>query len=243
MLMDDYAWELTSRINEIRMNQRESILQAAGFVRDTVKADGLVYVFGCGHSHMLGEEGFYRAGGLACVCPMLFEPLMLQEGAVRSSTLEKQDGLYAQVLSRYGLTGADMLICVSTSGVNSVPVELASAVTAMGIPTVGISSWEYLNQEAHNPLHAHLKDVCRVSIDNRAPYGDACLQPEGLEMKAIPASTVLSVYAMNSIFAEAIALMHREGIEAPLYVSGNIPGGREKNRRLIEKYSPRIRHL
>ena len=78
MLMDDYAWELTSRINEIRMTQRESILQAAGFVRDTVKADGLVYVFGCGHSHMLGEEGFYRAGGLACVCPMLFEPLMLQ---------------------------------------------------------------------------------------------------------------------------------------------------------------------
>ena len=69
------------------------------------------------------------------------------------------------------------------------------------------------------------------------------LQPEGLEMKAIPASTVLSVYAMNSIFAEAIALMHGEGIEAPLYVSGNIPGGREKNRRLIEKYSPRIRHL
>ena len=83
----------------------------------------------------------------------------------------------------------------------SVPVELASAVTAMGIPTVGISSWEYLNQEAHNPLHAHLKDVCRVSIDNRAPYGDACLQPEGLEMKAIPASTVLSVYAINSLFA------------------------------------------
>lgn len=243
MLMDDYASVLIERMERIRLTQRESIIQAAGFVRDTVKQEGLVYVFGCGHSHMLGEESFYRAGGLACVCPMLYEPLMLHEGAALSSRLEKQDGLYAQILSQYELSGADMLICVSSSGINSVPVELAGAVSARKIRTVGISSWEYLEQTAKNPLHAHLKDVCQVNIDNMVPYGDACLQPEGLAVKTTPVSSVLSVYVVNSIFAEAIALMREAGIEPPVYTSGNIPGGSEKNRKLIEKYSPRIRHL
>ena len=65
MLLDDYAAVLTATIEQIRSTQRDKILIAAEYVKHVIQEDGLVYVFGCGHSHMLAEETFYRAGGLA----------------------------------------------------------------------------------------------------------------------------------------------------------------------------------
>ena len=116
MLMDDYAAILTEKINTIRTEQREKIMIAARLAAQTMLADGLIYVFGCGHSHILAEETFYRAGGLACVSPVFYEPLMLHESAAESSRLEKQAGLAAQVLSGLHLEKRDLMICISTSG-------------------------------------------------------------------------------------------------------------------------------
>ena len=42
---------------------------------DAVSAGGLVHVFGTGHSHLLAEELFYRAGGLAQINPILVDAL------------------------------------------------------------------------------------------------------------------------------------------------------------------------
>lgn len=240
MLMDEYAELLTSVINKIKNNEREKIKAAAEIVKDVISSDGLIYVFGCGHSHILSEETFYRAGGLACVSPIFYEPLMLHEGAALSSVLEKTPGLAADVLANVHFTEADMLICVSSSGINSVPVELADAVCRSGIRVVGVSSDEYLSQEAHNPLGKHLQAVCTLCINNYVPHGDACLSIEGLPVKMTPASTVASSYIINSILAEGTQLASAAGIEVPVYMSGNIPGGAEFNKKLIERYSKRI---
>ena len=88
MLLDDYAAVLTATIEFIRTSQRDKILASAQFVKSTLERDGLIYVFGCGHSHILAEETFYRAGGLACVAPIFDETLMLHQSASESSRLE-----------------------------------------------------------------------------------------------------------------------------------------------------------
>ena len=90
MLIDQYAECIIGAINTIRREEAGKLLRAAEMVADTLARDGLIYVFGCGHSHILAEETFYRAGGLACVAPMLYPPLMLHEGAAESSRLERQ---------------------------------------------------------------------------------------------------------------------------------------------------------
>ena len=128
MLLDTYAAVLEETIEKIRTTQREKILQAAEKVKKVIADDGLIYVFGCGHSHILAEETFYRAGGLACVAPVFCEPLMLHESASFSSKLEKKDGYFGEILQTLQLTEKDLLICVSSSGVNAVPVEFADAV-------------------------------------------------------------------------------------------------------------------
>lgn len=240
MLTERYADVLTDTLETILRTQKEKLLRAAAMVEKTIAADGLIYVFGCGHSHMLAEETFYRAGGLACVAPVFDPPLMLHQSAVNSSRLEKQTGLAEAILNRCAFTPKDMVICVSTSGVNAVPVEFAAGARRRGLPVVGVSSDAYLTQPARNTLNAHLQQVCDVCLNNGAPHGDACLRPEGLAVAMTPVSTVTSVFIVNSILAEAVALAVKAGIHVPIYQSGNIPGGAEYNQALIERYAPRI---
>jgi len=243
MLLDQYADILTSVIHQIRDTQREKILQAAGLVSRTLCADGLIYVFGCGHSHLLAEETFYRAGGLACVHPIVNEPLMLHESASHSSHLEKEKGMAESVLAPYDFTDRDVLIVASTSGINGVPVEVAAEAQKRGVKVIGIASDAYLDQAPRNLLNAHLQQVCDVCVDNAAPHGDACLQPEGLPVKMTPVSTVAGAYIINSILAEATQLALEAGCQVPVYLSGNIPGGAEFNESLIRRYKPRIHCL
>lgn len=243
MLLDQYADILTSAIYQIRDTQREKVLQAAGLVSRTLCADGLIYVFGCGHSHLLAEETFYRAGGLACVHPIVNEPLMLHESASHSSHLEKEKGMAESVLAPYTLTDKDTLICASTSGINGVPVEVAAEARRRGVKVIGIASDAYLDQAPRNLHNAHLQQVCDVCIDNAVPHGDACLQPEGLPVKMTPVSTVTGAFIINSILAEATQLALEEGCQVPVYLSGNVPGGAEFNESLIQRYKPRIHCL
>lgn len=243
MLLDEYATHIQKAITSIQNDQREKILQAANMVKDVLLQDGLIYVFGCGHSHILAEETFYRAGGLVNVAPIFYEPLMLHEGAAESSRLEKQPGLAARVLEPYHLTQKDLLFCISTSGINAVPVEVAEAVHAMGTPTIAICSGAYAADASRAPDGKHLYEVTDLWLDNLAPHGDACLTPEGSPVPTTPVSTITGAFLMNCILAEGMELALKAGAEVPAYLSGNIPGGAERNRSWIQQFQPRIRHL
>lgn len=173
----------------------------------------------------------------------LMQALMLHESASLSSKLEKESGCAETILKPYPLSAADILICVSTSGINAVPVEVASAAKEKGLKVIGISSDSYLSQPPHNPLGLHLQQVCDICIDNGAPHGDACLSPEGLPVAMTPVSTVTGAFIVNSILAEAVSFCLNRGFVPPVYLSGNIPGGREHNQDIIARYKRRIRSL
>lgn len=243
MLLRQYTDHIFQTIGSICQEETEKILLAAQMVKNVLAQDGLIYIFGCGHSHMLAEEGFYRAGGLACVAPMLHPPLMLHEGGAESSRLERQLGLAAKVLEKYPVTPKDLVFCLSTSGINAVCVEMAEALSAGGIPTIAICSSAYFDKPARTVNGKHLHEVVDLWIDNKAPHGDACLQPHGAPVKTTPLSTIAGAFILNTILAEATELALAEGVDVPIYVSGNIPGGAERNQALIDRFRPRIAHL
>src|SRR3712207_7780005 len=95
-----------------------SIREAGRLVAEVVRADRLVHVYGMGHSHMLAEEGLYRAGGLAAVNAILESGLMLHEGAAVSTRLEKLPGDSSSVVDQYGFVEGDLPIADSNYGVN-----------------------------------------------------------------------------------------------------------------------------
>lgn len=243
MLLDQYTDHIVRAIRSIQESQRQTISQAAQLVCRTLRQDGLIYVFGCGHSHILAEETFYRAGGLVNVAPIFYEPLMLHEGAVESSHLEKQPGLASKVLECYHFTEKDLFFCVSTSGINAVPVEVAQAVHDQGIPTIAICSGAYKSDASRAPSGKHLWEVADLWLDNLAPHGDATLQPQGSPVPTSPLSTITGAFLLNAILAEGMELALSAGASVPAYLSGNIPGGAERNKALIAQYQPRIRHL
>ena len=116
----EYFAEASRLLHLVSTTQHEPIRQAAEAVAKTLGAGGMVFAFGTGHSHMLAEELFYRAGGLVKVYPILDEPLMLHTNASRSSHMERLSG-YAATLLEDGCDpqSGDVLFLFSNSGRNT----------------------------------------------------------------------------------------------------------------------------
>lgn len=238
MIFDAYYDKTVGVLERIRTTQREKIAEAAAVAQRTIEKGGIIYIFGCGHSHLIAMDNFYRAGGLCNVSPILDVSLMLHDGAAKSSTLEKMPGLAENILERYCLMERDCLFVVSTSGKNAVPVEMAKAAKTRGIPTVAVVSGAYFDDPGEK-----LYRCSDLYIDNCVPHGDAVMELPGCDAPMGSVSTAASAFILQSVLLEAAASAAERGFKPPIYLSGNIPGGGEFNKALIREYMPRIKHL
>ncbi len=240
MITEVYLEKIISVLNKIKETQTEKLAEASRMISQTIKDDGIIYIFGCGHSHLIALDCFYRAGGLANVSPILDTDLMLHNGGAKSSKLEKMSGIAESVFERYCLSTKDILITVSTSGKNAVPVEMAQVATKNGIKNISVVSSAYFADKKDAPLLCECSDIY---IDNCVPHGDAVMDIEGAQTKMGSVSTAASSFILQSILMEGAALAGKEGAEIPVYMSGNIDGGAEFNKSLINRYLPRVKHL
>ncbi len=236
-----YLADLTARTGRLIEENAASISAAADAVERTAKADGLVYIFGTGHSHTMAEEAHYRAGGLALTVPILSSTTMVHEGAVAGTVFERMPGIIAPIFERYPMGPNDVLIVVSNSGVNTATVEAAQLGKAKGTTVIAITSEEYSRQAANG--RTRLADVADIVLDNGGPPGDATMQVPGSELRVGPISTSIGAALMNAVFVEAAVRLQSTGINAPIYLSANMPGAKEVNAALIAKYRPRNPHL
>ena len=239
-MLEQYCEQIVHILNEIKDTQANQIRSASRVVADTIKADGIIYIFGCGHSHLIGLDCFYRAGGLVNVSAMLDTDLMLHNGAAKSSVMEKMSGIAESILVRYCITDRDMLIVISTSGKNAVPVEMAQAATKRGIRNISVVSSAYFMDKKDTPL---LYECSDMYIDNCVPHGDAVMEITGSDTKMGSVSTAASSFILQSLLLEGAELAAKEGARVPIYMSGNVEGGAEYNKALIAEYLPRIKHL
>lgn len=243
MIYQEYFRKVEHVLGTVMHTQSKKIEKAAEIVAESLARDGMLYVFGCGHSHMIGEDLFYRAGGMAPVCAMLDSDLMLHGGAVKSSHYERISGLAEPVFERYGLSKKDVLLIASTSGINPVPVEMALCARKEEIPVIAIVSQAYANDTSRHKSGKKLHDIADLVLDNGVCHGDAAVKIGDGGIKAGPISTITGCLIAQSIVVQADEILWKKGITPPVYVSGNLPGGMEQNQALIKKYMPRIRHL
>lgn len=233
--MSEYLSKITNILNRIETEESEKLNQASALVRETIQKGGLIFTFGCGHSHLPGLDAFYRAGGLANVSPMLDTDLMLHNGAAKSSRMEKMKGIAYEIFRRYSVSKNDMIFIFSASGKNNVPIEMAQIAKEAGIKTVGISSSSYF--EKGGLLHLNVD----IHIDCKVPYGDACISVGELSMGGL--STATNCFILNSCLINGAKLALENGFQPPIYISGNVEGGREHNIVLENTYFGRVKHL
>jgi uncharacterized phosphosugar-binding protein len=240
-LSDSYLADLADRITSIRSTAAQSLERAAEVMAACIQHDGLIYIFGSGHSHMLAEEAHFRAGGLAAAVPMLAAATMLHEAATVGTKLERLPGLVPALLARYPVGPKDVMIVVSTSGVNAAPVEAAMFGKARGATVIAITSESYSQAAANG--RPRIADLADIVLDNGAPPGDATQDAGADGLMVGPVSTVIGAALLNAALAETARRLVASGGPAPIYRSANMPGAADRNEDLIRRYQPRNPHL
>lgn len=225
-----------SLVERLSSQEWPNIRAAAELVAGALAGGHTIHVFGTGHSHMLAEELFYRAGGLVRVAPILFEGLMLHASAPLSTSLERLPGLADALLSDHPVVEGDVLIIASNSGSNTVNSELSQRVRERGVPVIAVTSLQHATSSEARPTHLpRLHKVADVVIDNGGCVGDASISIQGLDKKVAPTSTVVGAAIVNAVVAEAVQLLVERGITPDVYTSSNTAGGDAANARFVRR--------
>lgn len=224
--------------------QIENIEKAARAVADTLENGGRVHAFGTGHSHMLAEEIFYRAGGLVNVNPILESGLMLHESASKSTALERLEGYGKIIFDFNNINEKDVLFLFSNSGRNGVAIDLALIAKEKGVRTVVITNMQHTMQgKSRHSCGKKLYEAGEIVIDNCGCIGDASMTIEKNGRNVAPTSTAAGAAILNAIEARAVELMVEEGYQPEVFSSSNVDGGDEINEAYIRKYSGEIKAL
>ena len=238
--MFEYSTVITDQLHRISTTQEAPIRIAAQHFANAIIEDRMIHTFGTGHSHMIGLELFTRAGGLANVNAILDTTVLSVEGARRGAEVERIPGLAAVILENYRLTSGDVMVIISNSGRNAMPIEVANLAKEKGLYTIGITSLIQTKQyPSRHPSGQNLFQVVDLVIDNCVPSGDVTMNINGF--RTGPASTISGVFIVNTIMTEACKLAAEKSVKLPIYHSQNIDG--YSNEDLYQRFEDRVKHL
>ncbi len=235
-----YMNKLTSILDEVYETNKDKIKDLAEKFAENIMEDRIIHTFGTGHSHMIGIELFARAGGLGNVDAMLDPDVLTSNGAVRSGALEKLPGVSDIVYDNYTAKAGDIMIVISNSGRNSMPIEMAMRAKKEGLFVVAVTSLKQSEKMiSRHPSGKKLYEVVDVVLDNCAPGGDGCLNINGYITGAV--SSIASMFILNTITSEAIKIVTDKGFKPYIFQSQNVDGF--NNDAIYEHYRGRVKHL
>jgi uncharacterized phosphosugar-binding protein len=199
----DHALQVSSRA---AATQLDRVREAADLISTALGEGRRWWVFGTGHSHMIAEEVYGRAGGLTDVKAILEPALMLHEGLLKSSLLERRSGLAEDLLDVHPVQSGDVVMIISNSGRNAVPVEFATGCRQRGAKVIALTSLEHSRAVASRAPSGHkLFEVADVVIDNCGTVGDAAIDGE---VGAVgPTSTVVGALLVQAVVVETVGRM------------------------------------
>ncbi|MGB3330541.1 MAG: SIS domain-containing protein, partial [Thermomicrobiales bacterium] len=222
-----YMRDLTRLLDTVTTSQGDWIETAAGWMAEAIAAGGVVHLFGSGHSHMIAEEVFHRAGSLMPLNPMLDINLTFL-GSVNATALERTAGYGQVIVASHDIRHGEVVIVVSNSGVNPVPIDVVLAAKARGARTISITSDQhYRDAPSRHASGKRLAEVTDLTIDTCIPAGDALVAIAGNDLRSGGASSAVGIAIINALVAETAANLAARGIDPPLIPTMNLPGGDE----------------
>lgn len=240
----EYLNNLQSVLGKIIETQLPQIERAAKSFADALSNDRPVFLFGTGHSHMLAEELFYRAGGIVMIQPMLEPDLMLHISASGSTLKERETGYAQRLFESYGLQKGDVLLIISNSGRNGVCVDLALLAKEKGLTVIALTNLRHSSSAAsRHPGGKRLFEIADIVLDNCGCVGDASIEIPPLNRFAGPTSTSAGAAILNAVVCGAVELLLQRGVVPALFSSSNVDGGDDVNDALVREYKDHIRFL
>lgn len=220
-------------IDDAEATQGEAIEQCAQLFAETLIGGGIIQAFGAGHSNAGALELTHRAGG--------FIPTKnIKEPA--GGAYESVEGVGTSFMKKVDVRPGDVVVIISNSGRNPLPVEMAMGAKKKGAKIVAVTSVDASkNLKSRHSSGLRLFEVADVVLDNRIPEGDSVMDVPGIpETKVCGMSTVTTSVLLQAVTYRTAEIMVEKGHVPPIYKSQNIDGGREYNENLEKKYIDRL---
>ena len=237
--------EIRSTLDRIETGQRASVAAAADLIADSLAADGVLHVFGTGHSEALAMELSGRAGGLIPTNKLALRDAVLlgdlPADALADPKAERDPEFARLVWELAPIRPGDVVLIASQSGGNGSTVEMALIAKSEGHRVIALTSLEHSRAiTSRHPSGKRLFELADVVIDNGAPHGDAILPlPGGGAVCAI--SSIANAALAQALVAEVTARLIARDVEPPVYLSANVEGGDAHNDAWEGRYAGRIR--
>lgn len=247
--IDVYYDAVVEYMNSIRTTECDHIEEAANVLKEQIKKDKLIYIWGPGgHSNLAAMEVFFRAGGLMHFSAILDEGTLLSTGALRSMQIERLPGYGKTIINTNGIKQDDLVIVVNAYGINSACIDAALEAKHLGATVIGLSSVRHAESTpsthvARHPSKKNLHEVVDYHIDTKVPVGDAIMEVEGITQKIGAVSTFCNAFTLQAVVLRTVELLAQDGIEPPIWKSGNAEGGDAWNNRFLKRFEGKIRYL
>ena len=239
-----YRDRIVEILDSILTRQADAFDAARDAVAEALAADRLIHVAGSGHSHLIAEEAFFRAGGIAAAQAILDPDLMLHIDASRSSALEREPGHAEKVLAGYDIGPGDVVFVASNSGRNAYPIEVALGAKTRGATTIAITSLKHSTEvTSRHASGKRLFEVSDIVLDNGSDYGDASFPVGAAGLAMGPTSTITGVFLVNTVIAEAVEALAARDITVDVYQSANAQGTDAATEAMIQRWKPRLKGL
>lgn len=238
-ITDRFFKHMSEHLDKVAETQGENIEKAAKLAAKSCLKGGKLFVIGTGHSHMIAEELYVRAGGLALVNAILEPDLMIHEMPGKSTELERLHGYGKALLKLHKLNADDTIMVVSNSGRNALPVEVCIEAKKMGANVIALTSLAHSKSiSSRHESNLKMYEIADVTIDNCGEIGDASFYVDRFENPVGPTSDFCGIAIAQAIIANIVDIMVKSGDKPPVFRSSNLDGCDEYNRILFDKYYP-----
>lgn len=248
MSAGQYRERISGVLGKIWETQMGNIEKASAAMADAIANNGLVHMFGSGHSVLPVQDMFPRWGAYPGFRPLMDMRLMWTNvigsgGAKGLLWLERKEG-YAQVLfENEPIRKGDVMLVFSHGGVNAVGIEVLMEAKKRGLTTVAVTSMDnYAKTAARHSSGKKLADVADMVIDNCAPAEDALVNIDGWKAPVAAGSTVAFITIAMCIVAQVAANLAAKGHKPPVFMSPNVPGiPADHMNRVYQEYERKLR--
>jgi uncharacterized phosphosugar-binding protein len=228
-------------LDQLATTQSNALETASQWCADAIANDGLVHMFGTGHSRIPVEEMFPRYGSYAGFNPivelsMTFHTQVVGANGQRQAMyIERTPGLAEAILSNFSFGPHDLMMVFSASGLSAVSVEMARGARQRGVRVIGVTSVaQSMSENPDANVGTRLIDESDLVIDLCTPHADAMVSINGLDTPIGPGSTVAAVAIVNSIKVRTAQLLVERGA-APTVITRASVVGAERSRQLFEE--------
>src|SRR5215208_4111789 len=229
--------------------QSAALDEAGGLCADAIAGDGLVHLFGTGHSRIPVEEMFPRYGSFPGFHPIVelsmtyHTQVVGANGQRQAMFIERVEGLAERILANFELRPTDVMIIFSASGLSAVPIEMALGARERGLKVIAVTSVAQSDVREATHRAGRLLDNADVVLDLATPRGDAMVRIDGLDTPVAPGSSLAAVAIVNEIKVRTAALLVARGAMPPVLTSASVVGREESDRLFDSAYAEHARRV